>query len=414
MASYILPIITVPYVVRVIGPANYGLTSFANAFVAYFVLIVNFGFDLTASRDISINRENKEKISEIFFSVTAAKMFLTVATSILFSIIVLFIPKFRQELILYVITYVIIIGNIFFPTWFFQGIERLSRTALFSFLARLLFTSSIFLLIKKEDDYIILQAIYSLSQLLIGIAAFMFAIKTYKLSFYIPSIRKIIETLKESFAMFISSVVINIYTTSNVVILGFFASNVEVGYFSAAMKLMYVAIGLFLGPFSQTMYPYVANAFKNSNENGIIKLKKIFAIITILTFFTSLLLFFLAPIIIKIMFGNKFLPAILTLRIISFLPFIIGISSVCGTLGLLNLKYDKIILKISAVGALLNIVLNLVLTPFLLGNGTAIAWLLTESYISIATFLKLKQKGIGLFSWDEILKFKNLLRFNNN
>jgi PST family polysaccharide transporter len=414
IASYILPIITVPYVVRVIGPGNYGLINFANSFIAYFVLIINFGFDLTASRDISFNRDNKEKISEIFYSVTAAKILLGIFCTVLFLILILLVPKFNQDSTLYIVTYSIIIGNFFYPTWFFQGIEKLSRTAFFSFLIRIVSTISIFFLIKVRNDYIFLQAIYSITQLIIGIAAFIYAIKIFKIKLCIPKFKKVINTLKESFALFVSSVVINIYTTSNVVILGFFATNIEVGYFSAAMKLMYVAIGIFLGPFSQTMYPYIANSFNKSFENGVLKLKKIFAIILIITLLTSLLIVILAPIAIKIMFGDQFLPAIITLQLISFLPFIIGVSSVCGTLGLLNLKNDKIILRISAFGALLNILFNILLTPFLLGNGTAIAWVLTEIYISAATFIKLKQKGIDLFSSKELLNLIKFIKLNNN
>ena len=414
IANYIIPVITVPYVVRVIGPGNYGLTSFANAFIAYFILIVNFGFDLTASRDISINRNNNEKISEIFFSVIAAKIFLFIVTLILFIISIIIIPRLHQDLLLYIVTYGIIIGNIFFPTWLFQGMEKLSRTAFFSLIARLIFTCSIFLLIKKEGDYILLQALYSGGQFVVGIAAFIYAIKLFKIRLYIPGIKKIYITLKSSFTLFVSSVVINIYTTSNVVILGFFATNVEVGYFSAAMKFMYITQGLFVGPFSQTMYPYIANAFTNSFDNGVKKLKTIFAIVLTLTFLTSILLLLFSHLIISIFFGNKFIPAILTLQIISFLPLIIGISQVCGTLALLNLKYDKIILRICAIGALLNIIFNLLLTPALKGNGTALAWLLTELYISGATYYILRRKGINLFSWNEIINMRNLLRFRNN
>ena len=206
--------------------------------------------------------------------------------------------------------------------------------------------------------------------------------------------------------MFTSTVVINFYTTSNIVILGFFAPLINVGFFSAAMKLVSVVQSLITIPLNQSLYPHIGNSFSMGYEIGIDKLKKVTALVAISTFLLSLLLFFLAPLLVKIILGDSFLPSILTLRILSFLPFMIALSNVFGIQGLLNMKKDKVFFKVTLIGAIINIILNFILTPFIFQNGTALAWMITEVFITICFFMVLLKLKINLL---DIKFFKPLI-----
>ena len=124
LANYVLPLITIPYVVRIVGPEKYGLINFAQAFIGYFTLIINYGFDLTATRDIASKRNDIPALSEIFWNIITAKIFLFIVSSIVFAGTLLFSQKLQLNPQLYLLTYLCTIGIIFFPDMVFSGDRR--------------------------------------------------------------------------------------------------------------------------------------------------------------------------------------------------------------------------------------------------------------------------------------------------
>jgi PST family polysaccharide transporter len=116
--SYILPLITLPYITRVIWPEKYGIVAFAGAFVAYFLIFVNYGFNLTATRDISIHREDKNKVSEIFWNIMAIKLSLWLIATILWLILIYSVDIFSVHLTIFVFSLLAILGEILFSVWY--------------------------------------------------------------------------------------------------------------------------------------------------------------------------------------------------------------------------------------------------------------------------------------------------------
>ena len=148
-ANYILPLITLPYLVRVLESDKYGLIMFAQAFIQYFVVITEYGFNLSATRLISLNRDNNTKISDIFFSVIFIKIFFMILSLFVISAIVFLISRFTADKEIYFLTFGIVIGNVLFPVWFFQGIEKMKYITVLHVLAKAIFTVLIFLFVKK-------------------------------------------------------------------------------------------------------------------------------------------------------------------------------------------------------------------------------------------------------------------------
>ncbi len=397
--NYIIPVLVIPYVVRIIGPDYYGLVNFAQAFVLYFVLIVNYGFDFSATREISVNRENKEKLSVIFSSVMLAKAALFLISLMIFLPLIILVPKFNHDIELFIFAYLMIIGNIFLPIWLFQGLEKLARLSVFNLIIKTVYAVSIFFFIKEKEDFLLIPLILSVSQVAVGAAAFLYSIKVFNISLLFPGIEEIKRTLKDGWNLFLSAVSINLYTTSNIVILGLFSTNLSVGYFSASNKIISVVQALLLGPMNQAFFPRISSIINHSRSEGIAFLKKLTFAAGVILLITSVSIFIFSDLIIRIIFGSKFTDAAVCLRIMAFLPFIIGLSNVFGVQGMLNLKMDKQFLLLTFIGALISIVLNLILVPVYYENGTAVSWLITEIFITVSFFVVLLKKRINLFDW---------------
>ena len=396
MANTILPVITVPYVVRVIGPGNYGIIAFSQAVVTYFVLLVNYGFDLSASREVARVREDHAKLTEVFWSVLWTKLFLLLFSTIVFLPLVLFVPQFRSVWQVMLAAYLILVGYVSFPTWFLQGIEKLGLVAILNFILKLGFTVGIFVFLRQKNEFVVVPLLGSTAQVVAGALALFYIRKNLVRTFRLPRVKAVLEQLKSGWTVFISTVFINFYTASNTVILGFFAAQANVGYYAAGGRLVYVAQALILNPIAQAVYPHIGKLMKEERARGIEYLKKMTLLIAGATIPASILIFLCAPLAVKILLGNRFLPSITVIRILSPFPFVIGMSNVLGTQGLLNLNRDSGFLKIIAVGSILNLGLNLVMAGALKETGTALAWLITETYITIAFLVLIRRAGVEI------------------
>jgi len=391
--NYLLPLITLPYLVRVLGPEKYGLVAFAQAFIAYFGILTDYGFNLSATREISIQRENKEKISAIFSSVMLIKFVFLILSFILMSVLVFSIHKFRNEWLLYFLTFGTVLGQVLFPIWFFQGIERMKYITLLNIIAKTIFTVLVFVLIHQKTDYVYVPFLGALGTIISGVLALGIIRKHFKVNFHLPSKNEVIHQLREGWYIFISTVAISLYSISNTFILGLFASNTIVGYYSGAEKIINAVQGL-LSPVSQTIYPHISKIASESKERALKFLQKITILIGSSSFFLSLLIFLLAEVVIKILLGGQYLESIKVLRILSFLPFIVGLSNIFGIQTMLTFDYKKAFSNILIIASLINITLAFILVPFFFHIGIAFAVVISETFVTIVMFVYLQRKGI--------------------
>ncbi len=398
IANYIFPLISIPYVVRVIGPANYGLVSYAAAIVLYFVMFINFGFDYTATRKIAQNRDNKTLIDETFNLVLGSKLLLSLICVLLFALAMLFIPVFKQEPKLMIFSFIITFAWVITPNWLYQGKQELHRTALFNFFSKAVFTGLIFLLITKKEDYIYQPLALSVAQLAVGVFSFAYAVKRYHIKLKLPSFKAITTILFNERLVFFSTVVISLYTTTNTVILGALSNNLEVAYFAGAKNLIIIAHTVVSIPIAQSFFPFIGGAFGKSKENGIATVQKVFPVITSFTLLCGLGMMLIGPIVITLFYGKEFENSIPIFRLLSLVPFIISISNLYGIQVMMNLKMDRIFFRITLGGAIFSILLNSVMVILYGAWGAAITWLLTEIIIALSTAIYLRTQGIRLFT----------------
>lgn len=346
--SYVIPLITLPYLARVLGVEKFGLVFFAAAFIQYFGILTDFGFGLSAVRETAINRDNTGKISEIFNSVMLIKFCLLIVGFIIMSSIILFFPKFRADWLVYFYTFGSIAGVAFFPDWFFQGMGQMRYITILNITAKLIFLGLIFVFVKTSSNYLLVPVLNSLGYLVAGVIGFFLAIKQFKIKLYCPDFQVLKLQFKYSAEFFLSRVSVSLYTNTNAFCLGLLGSTLSVGYYVAAEKL-YQAFGGIYQPLNNSLYPYVAK-YKN-----IAFYKKFFKLAILINTITCLFLFIFAKWIILLLYGSQMLAAVNILKIFALIILFLTPSVMLGYPFLGALGHTKEANQSIVIGAFIHI-----------------------------------------------------------
>lgn len=394
-ASYILPLITLPYLTMVLGPDMFGLTQYAISLITYFQIVTDYGFNLSATRELAIKREDNHEVSRIFSSVMFIKCMLMILTFIVLILIVLFIPKFTQDYMIYILTFGMVIGYMLFPTWFFQAMEYMRYTSILNIIGKLIYTVAIFIFIHNKSDYILVPVINSIGLIIVGIIGLYMAIKRFNIKLQIPKYKEIKYQLKEGWHVFISTISINLYTTTNTFLLGLLTNNTLVGYYSIAEKIVLAANGL-LTPISQALYPYVSRKSSKSKTINIQFIQKLTKLMAAVGLVLSLTIFIFAKPIIILIFGDAYTSSIILLEILSALPLIVALSTVFGVQTMLTHNYQKAFSSITLLGGIINIIMAIILITIYGVIGIAVCFVITESFITIAMLIFLQTHNIKI------------------
>lgn len=376
IVNYILPLITLPYLLTVLGPDKVGLISFTLALNSYFILFTDYGFNLSATKQISLNRGDTKKVNKIFSSVLMIKIILSFICLILLIIACTFIDSVNANMDLYIITFGLVIGQVINPIWLYQGLEDMKYITYINVIFKGIFTVLVFFVVNSESDYIYSALLTSLSSLVTGIFLFIIALCKFKIVFIKPKKRDILFQLKDGWHVFISTLSINIYSSSTTIILGIMTNTVAVGYFTAADRIIKAVVSLYV-PVSQAIYPFLSKRISNDKENSLIFLNKLINISSLLMIVIGLTLFLFSEKI-MLLFGGQYFNSILLLKIMSLIPFFVVISNIFGVQILLNFGYKKEFSRIVLFSALFGSLTSLILI-YLYGEvGASISLLLVE------------------------------------
>jgi len=323
IVSYMLPLISLPYLSRVLGAANFGLVFFAFAFMQYFIMLTDFGFGLSAVREIAVNRHNKNNLSNIFSSVMFIKLILLIISALILILMILLIPKLRENSLLFIISFPMVIGNALYPVWFFQGMERMKYITFLNILSKLIFLVLIFIFVKKESDYILAPLLNSAGFLVSGAIGLYFALKQLGAELYLPKLHSIKKQFKYSSQFFLSRVSVSAYTNTNTFCLGLTGSNIMTAYYIAAEKI-YNAVNGLAYPVNGALYPFIAK------NRDIKTYKKIFTAACLVNFCICAFIFIFAQQFINIFFGSEMIEAYKVLRIFCIISLFVFPSMLLG------------------------------------------------------------------------------------
>lgn len=383
--NLILPLVLLPYLVRTLGIELYGLIAFSTAFVYYFQVITDYGFNLTATREIAINKQNKLKIIEIYNSVMIIKLILTVFCFLIMTIIVFSFKILRDNYEIYYLTFGVVVGNILLPTWLFQGMEKMKYMTILNLITKISFTALILIFVTKKEDYLLVPIFTSTGYMISGLISLFLIKKIFNIKLLWPTMTILKSYLNDGWYVFLSQLKITFFSNSNILILGFFTGNVEVGYFSSAEKIIRTLSAL-QTPIVNAMFPYISKNIRKKPIKIINQINKIAKIGTLSYLIIIILIFIFADTIILILFDSLLKEVVLTLRIIVLIPLFVFLNNLFGTQILLNIGKDKLFFRVLLITAVINLILVFPLTYFYSFIGTSIAMVIAEIYLFCGMF----------------------------
>ncbi len=273
----VAPLITLPYITRILGVTEYGIFTIAINFVGYFQTVVEYGFGMSGTRKASL-AHGKKDLQKTFSEITFARIFLYLVCIVPLLCILLLFDYSIKQIICILLLFLIPIGVILQHTWLFQGLQRMKYIALANVVSRIISLICIFVFVREKTDLYLYCALYSGSSILIGIIGSIFAGFELKINYVRISFSDIIHELRDGWYVFTTSLSSKIFTAFGITILGFYVTTYEVGIFSVIQKIP-LLIMFAWSPISQVLYPVSSQRMTLSFVDGQSFVRKVRVII---------------------------------------------------------------------------------------------------------------------------------------
>lgn len=391
--TYALPLIVLPYLFRVIGPDKFGRIAFAQALTAYAVVLVDYGFNWSATRRIAQCMNDPDKVSRIAMAVLSIKAILMVLVFAALAVVILAVPSLRGDAALFSACCVSVVGSVLFPTWLYQGIQRMRTMVTLSLIGRSFTLLPIFYLVRGESDYRVAALLLSSGACVAGTISLVLLIQSSALRWHSPSRAEIQETLIDGWHLFVSNLSITLYGNTNVFVLGLMTNPAIVGQFAAAERIVRAVTGL-LTPLGQAAFPYVAETVAADPERALDVNRGLFRFQVVVSLFATVSLAILATPLVMAISGTQFAAAIVLVQAMAVLPFLIGLSNVLGIQTMLNFGMGRQFSRILIGAGILNLLLLAMLIPSLQAMGAALSVVLSECAVTLAMGYVLLKTGL--------------------
>ena len=371
-----------PYLARVIGVDGFGKVAFAAAIMVWIQTIADWGFNLTATRDVAQNRDNPQKVSEIFSNVLWARCALMLLSFIILVLLILVVPKFRENSAIILVTFLMIPGHIFFPDWFFQAIEKMKYITILNVLMKLIFTIAVFIFIKQPEDYILQPLLTSLGYVVSGLVSLYCILFKWGIKLHKPNGVGILQTIKKSTNVFINNLAPNLYNSFSTVLLGFFGGGVANGIYDGGVRFFNIGSQL-LNIFTRTFFPFLSRKPEKHNQ---------FALLTIgVTVVMAAILYIGAPWLVNLMLSPEFADSVIVLRILAISLVFVTLSSVYGSCYLIIHKQERLLRKITVYSSLVGFVIAWPLIYYFSYIGAALTVAFSRFLLGVFTMLFAKR-----------------------
>lgn len=394
---YLFPLVTTPYISRILGVDNIGIYSYTYSIVYMFMLVAMLGINNYGNRAISRERDNNQKMSETFFSIYFLQLMVCFITIVLYLIFIIFIVD-RYKCIFF-IQFINLVSVCFDVNWFYFGIEEFKLTIMRNLLIKIVSTFLIFLLVKNESDLNIYTLIMSCSVLFSQLYLFL-KLKKY-IRYVNVSLNSILKNFKSCLLLFIPVLAYGIYRVMDKTMIGLMSTVVELGYYENAEKIINIPIAI-ITALGTVMLPRMSYILKN-NRNGYKKqIYESMKLGLMLSTIMALGLILISDDIAIVLFGKEFLTSGLIIKLLSFTIIVSSWANIIRTQYLIPIGDDKIYIFSTIGGAITNLITNLIFIQYYGAKGACVGTILAESYVMVYQTIKTKNKL-------EIKKYSKLL-----
>lgn len=403
VTSVIFPLITAPYVSRILEPEGVGLFNFSHTYAGYFAMVALLGIPTYGVREVSKVREDKELLRQLVSELISIITISTFLVSIVYILTLIIVGQLTENFVIFLTAGFVIYFSPLAVNWFFQGLENFKYITFLSIIVKTINLVCLFVFVREKNDlinYVILSVLgivitnscYYLVMCKCGVKPY-FTIKNLK------------HHIKPILILFASSVAISIYTVLDTLMLGFISDYEEVGYYTNAMymtkALLYALTSLAIVAVPRVAYYVKKREYDKIND----LMNKSFSVIAFLTFPCAVGLMCIAPVFIPLFFGVHFLGSVIPLTILSLLVIIIGFNNLTGTQILIGMGYDKFFLYSVIAGTISNFTMNSIMIPLWGGIGASIASVFAETLVLLVSlYFVYKYTPIRFSLWKDILK----------
>lgn len=388
ISNILIPLITFPYLTRVLGAEAFGKVVFAQLVMTYFSLVVDYGFSWSATGQVAAHRADRIATSRIFASTWATQWLLLLLVTVIATTSVIASDRLRPDVQLYAAAFSAVIGTALFPVWFLQGLEHLKVVALIQIFTRTIAILPIFLFVRQPDDAISLLLIQGFSGIFTGVLSLSWIHKNSLVEWHWPRIYEICNAFRTGGHLFFPRVSVSLYTTLIPLTLGWIAEPVALAYFNLADKLRSAAQSL-LTPLLQALFPRMSHLVGVNGNTAFLLIKRSAMAVFFISGCMSIGLWALSEWAVLLVGGIDFSPAAEVLRWLAPLPLIVGLSNILGVQIMLPLGFTRAFNAILASAAVVSVVLIFPMTRHNGAIGAAQTILIVEALVttSMAAFL---------------------------
>ncbi len=395
-ANYVIPILLIPYISRILGVDSFGKVTYLQTIAQYATFFINFGFEYTSTRAIAVNRDNPEKLRSIFWGTIYAKMLLTVVSLLVFLPYSFSHIQSSEEMVMYMAAWMINVGWWLYPSWYFQGMEKLSIMSVANFLIKAAGAILVVVCVREASDSVNYLASFSFSYIAGGLITIVYCIRKEGMRRVSVKADTIKTLLGDSLPVFLASVFSSITQAYAITYLGSgHATEHDLGIYSGAFKLVFAAVAMCNLPISMAIFPKVSREYEKDREGGIRYFYKTLKIVVLIAFCFSVGMYVFSPLAVMLLLGDKFEESTELLRYYSVCPLLCTTSLYLTVQGLYAVQRQKYATIVEAIALVVCIVSTIFLNEQFGVRGAVWAFdltVLTEIVLSFSVILTMNRK----------------------
>lgn len=376
IATFLLPLVAIPYLSRVLGPSAFGTLVLAQSMSFMLLVIVDYGFSTWGAREAATVRNDPQALNLLMRDIMSAKMLLALVAALVTIVATFALPVVREDPVLALLAWTAALAQGITPMWLLIGLEHVRGIAVLQLGTRAVIVALTFVVVRDDGAVRLAMGLFTLASVLPAIVTI--AMAGRHVDYLRPQLRRAVRPIRDAWHLFVGVGAFSLYTTANVTLLGFFATPAQVGNFGAAERVIRAGVQLMM-PLATAALPRLAFLIAEGRRERALRLLGLLALVigTIGGIGTAIVMIFAEPIT-SVIYGSEYPQAAEVLRILGPILLLVSISNCCGAGWMLANKLDRQVVRVAIAAAIVNVVLAALLAPAHGPTGMAFATLTAE------------------------------------